>query len=530
LRFLLSFSFFIGLLFTFWGCDDNASDRNLPAAPHTTDYAPDANASGGEYLLNGGSFEEATWATMSSGACTLAASTLYSTDQNASLLTTDRIHLYDGPALNLTGSLEAEKTYIIRGFLKRTATTDETFRLMAKLGSGTYRELNRVAVNSDDWTKFRGFLRLSAAEAAEGVQIYLNTTASTQDFFLDGVTVSTTSYTPPQASPAGVVHTSGSSLLDESGQPLRLKGINLIAYNDDDGTPVDEFLASSYFNFDRSDFDLIKAMGFNSVRLALWYRFFESSDATPTREAGFEWLDTVIGWAKEAGVYVVLDMHAPQGGGFQGPGNVTDFWSGSAYKSRFVALWETLAARYKNEPAVAAYDLINEPCAPAQADYLALLETTITAIRAVDSQHMINVELDFSDDAEPFLLENHANILYDLHFYDPWGSFTDDDTSVYGSDLTRADLQTLFEESTGFYLDANVPLQISEFGQRREVYEEKNASGWIGDVMDMMDENGVSYHYFAFKGNVFGVYDSTNAFAQNSGSNAPLITLFTQRQ
>ena len=70
-----------------------------------------------------------------------------------------------------------------------------------------------------------------------------------------------------------------------------------------------------------------------------------------------------------------------------------------------VALWQKLAERYKDEPAIAAYDIINEPnwgfadrndkhgCnETGNAPLRTLLERTTRAIREIDKRHMIVIE------------------------------------------------------------------------------------------------------------------------------------------
>ncbi len=80
--------------------------------------------------------------------------------------------------------------------------------------------------------------------------------------------------------------------------PLQLKGINLAVY-DDGPTSVSEFLTQAWWSFDQQDMKNIREHGFNAVRLAIWYKFFED-DAKPGvwLDSGFHWLDTVISWAR----------------------------------------------------------------------------------------------------------------------------------------------------------------------------------------------------------------------------------------
>ena len=471
-----------------------------------------------EEILNSYSFETSNeWTILYSGACDLNLSASASQDGTSALFTTNRANNYDGPALNLGNKIEPNTTYVIRGYIKRASSNNDTYNLNLKLGSNTYIQLNRILVDNDEWTKFRAFIRLNETQLQNDVYLYINSDALSEDFYLDNVELVTSTYTPPATPTDSIIKTSYN---------VRLKGINLTAYLDDN-EDANSIYTYAYMNYDKSDLLKLKEIGFNSLRLNLWYKLFED-DTNPMvlKDDGLAWLDTIIGWAKEAELYVVLDMHAPQGGSFQGPANVTPFWNDAIYQERFIWLWEQLAKRYKNEPSVIAYDLINEPCPNSESEYQALLSRTISAVRAVDANHIINVETSFAPDASPFILTNTSNILYDFHFYDPWSSFTDDPTAIYGTNtLNDTTIRTLFEDYISLYKQEGVPFQVSEFGQKSANFNDKNSSAWVSDVIELLDENNASYHYFTFKGNFFGLYDGENKFAENSTRNDTLYNL-----
>ncbi len=57
------------------------------------------------------------------------------------------------------------------------------------------------------------------------------------------------------------------------------------------------------------DIRFIKAVGFNTVRIPLHYALFMAADGAIAGE-GWALLDRVMGWARTAGLYVILDLHA----------------------------------------------------------------------------------------------------------------------------------------------------------------------------------------------------------------------------
>lgn len=460
-------------------------------------------------------------------------------------------------------ALEAGKTYIIRGYLKQPdASTSRSNSYSLSLITGTtphYTDISRVLVNGSEWHLFRGFFTPTEDLLNHDISLLINSDNpsdssrdGSDDFYLDDITVSETLYAPdPQGSP---LKASGATLTDAQSTPVRLRGINVIAYADDESETFERWQRYSYFNVDRQDFHNIKAMGFNSIRLAIWYYAFEDDSAPGAwQETGFNWLDIMLGWAKEAGLYVVLDMHAPQGGGFQGPGSPNAFWSSSLsgisdfnqcetnnYKCRYIGLWQEIARRYQHDPVIAGFDLLNEPNAGTQAEYTSLMKATIDAIRQTDSKRLLIIEQSFAPDNSVTNLEllddsgnpYDKNLAYDTHIYDPWDSFTNSNTGVYstsgGSTTDRQALVDILDEYRPLF--EKYPFSIGELGQKNDAYFiSKNALGWINDLIDLLDERNIGYQYFSYKGNEFGLMDNENSFSGNSDKNTELADALKQQ-
>jgi endoglucanase len=193
-----------------------------------------------------------------------------------------------------------------------------------------------------------------------------------------------------------------------------------------------------------TDYARLKTWGANAVRFLMNYQLFED-DANPYayKQTGWEWLDRNVAWAKGNGIYLILNMHIPQGG-FQSLGQGNALWDNPENRARFMALWKAIAARYRNEPAVAGYELLNEPNTSQSKDqWVNLAADLVRDIRSVDSNHLIIVErlnaisstwTDPALDPGFFPMEDR-NIMYTFHFYDPF-EYTSQLTSwTYLSDL-----------------------------------------------------------------------------------------------
>lgn len=179
------------------------------------------------------------------------------------------------------------------------------------------------------------------------------------------------------------------------------------------------------------DIAWISENGFNSVRLALNARHLchAAAEGLAFDRKTIGYVDLLIEWCKAYGIYVILDVHGAPGG--QTGQNIDDseddqprLFMEDRYQQELIELWAMLANRYKDEPAVAAYDLMNEPLPNWFSQYndllMPLYQTLIATIREIDPKHVIILEglhwaTDFSvfdvlgpkDVADNIMLEFH---------------------------------------------------------------------------------------------------------------------------
>lgn len=357
------------------------------------------------------------------GTVTLAATTADAQSGSQSLLVSGRTGSTLGAAQSLLGKLTAGTGYDVRAWVKIKQPVSDKVSLAIKQsdGAGTkYVVIDSQTVPVGQWMKLGGYFRYNPTGTATTLQLYLSGPAANVDFYVDTVAVNTpVAYTPPTASlPSDFLRASGRQLVfGAANTPVRLHGVNFLAYGDDSET-ADVVLNTH--NYDEEDFALAKAAGFNVVRLNMWYKLFED-DAKPYvwKQEGWNWLDKQVAWARNAGIRLMFDMHAAQCG-YQSNGYAGTFWnSGSACPARLQALWTAIATRYKHEPTVVGYDLLNEPAPPTNAQWVSYAQSLVNAIRAVDGNHLIIAEQSFASDNQPFLLTG-GNVMYDAHFYEPW--------------------------------------------------------------------------------------------------------------
>ena len=218
------------------------------------------------------------------------------------------------------------------------------------------------------------------------------------------------------------------------------------------------------YTLPEEDIRFIKAAGFNTVRVPLhWRLFVEPGDGSADRFEGPGWalIDRLIGWCREAGLHVILDLHAAPGGQTgvnhdDGPGFPLVFYV-PHYRRLTVALWRELARRYRDDPTILGYDLLNEPISPYNdMDYLnprlePLYREIVAAIRSVDKNHAVLLagaqwSISFAAFSRPF----DANAVYTYHKF--WAKPTRDAVQSYLDFSNRWKVPLLIGE-TGEYND-----------------------------------------------------------------------------
>jgi hypothetical protein len=138
------------------------------------------------------------------------------------------------------------------------------------------------------------------------------------------------------------------------------------------------------------DLERIRSTGLNAVRLPFLYDLLDEPD-------GFSWLDRVIDWAGQNGLYVILDMHGAPGrqsdADHTGEVGKDRFFKNPVLIKRAEKIWADIARRYKGRPEIAGYDLLNEPMGAKDSASLYKVQTRLyKAIRAVDTRHLIFIE------------------------------------------------------------------------------------------------------------------------------------------
>lgn len=307
------------------------------------------------------------------------------------------------------------------------------------------------------------------------------------------------------------IYTEGKNLMLPGGQPFIMRGTNLgnwlvpegymfklkdvnsprlinQTFNELIGPSAADSFWKTYLNnyITGADIHYLKSIGVNSIRVPFNYRLFTNEKylGATNSNHGFELLDRLVSWCKKEQLYILLDMHCAPGG--QTGDNIDD---GDGYPFLFesekdrqltVLIWKRIAERYRNEPIIIGYDLLNEPIATYfDANYFnpkleGLYKRITTAIRQVDKNHLIFLGgAQWNSNFAPFGQPFDSKLVYTFHKY--WTS----------------PAQEVIQPYIDFRNKYNVPVYCGETGE--------NTNEWIDSFRTTLENAKIGWHFWPYK-------------------------------
>jgi endoglucanase len=275
----------------------------------------------------------------------------------------------------------------------------------------------------------------------------------------------------PDAGIAFPLHTSGASVVDADGKPVKLGCVNWY------GSESSDFVAGGLkYESATTIINEIVSMGFDCVRLPYSNQMWQSnpvvSGSLTTANPSFngEHARTIYASLVQdmasAGLMVILDDHNSNAEWCCSSSDGNALWYNSSYpQSAWLSDWQSVTSTFRNIPQVIGVDLRNEPRGSAAwgggnsaTDWHAAAELGGNAVLSVDPRMLIFVEgtnyaTDLSDVlSDPVVLSQSDHVVYELHDY----GF---DTTVTSYDQWVSKIQ-----SNWGYLVGKVPLWVGEFG------------------------------------------------------------------
>jgi endoglucanase len=317
--------------------------------------------------------------------------------------------------------------------------------------------------------------------------------------------------------------TKGARIVDASGQPILLRGVNWF------GIETENHVPHGLWARDYKDMlAQIKSQGYNLIRLPYAVQSFRSTSISGVDfsigsnrdlqgKTPLQVMDLIIQEANRQGLLVLLDSHRLN------DQRIPELWYGDGFtEADWIDTWKMLAVHYKNQPNVIGADLKNEPHGRASwgtndpaTDWRLAAERAGKAIQAIAPHWLIVVEgveknvpnqklpshwwggnLEGVKNA-PVRLPVANKLVYSPHEYgagvynQPWFS----DPTFPNNMPARWE--------TGFHYIATqgiAPILIGEFGGR-QVDSTSKEGIWQRKLVEFINQKNLSFTYWSWNPN-----------------------------
>lgn len=313
------------------------------------------------------------------------------------------------------------------------------------------------------------------------------------------------------------------NIIDANGKPVLLRGVNWFGIETENHAPHGLW-ARGY----QEMLQQIKSLGYNIIRLPFSVQMLTEAEVKGIDysigsnrllegKSPIEVMDEVIQEAGRQGLLILLDSHRLN------DQRIPELWYGDGYtETDWIASWQQLAERYKNQPNVIGADLKNEPHGRAtwgtgdrDTDWRLAAERAGNAILKISPNWLIVVEgVENGVPGQrakkhwmggnlegvrrfPVRLKVKNQLVYSPHEYGP-GVFNH---SWFSDPSFPKNLTSIWENSF-FYIHRQkiAPLLIGEFGGRN--VDTKTAEGiWQNAFVDFIKQHQLSFTYWSLNPN-----------------------------
>ncbi len=340
----------------------------------------------------------------------------------------------------------------------------------------------------------------------------------------------------PPTLPTSSVRVAGTHIVNEQGKPIALRGVNFGSWlveeiwmmPVEDAPPAGSSFskvidhASLWETFrqrfgqqgvlqirkawrdcwiTREDFVRVKELGLNCVRLPFLYDSLEAPDGL------FPRIDQAVTWARETGVYLILDLHGTpgrqSGQHHTGKSDEDQLFKDLEKVKECELVWKKIASRYGKAPEVAAFDLMNEPMgAPNESTLYLVYDQLLRAVREVAAEKPVIIADGYKGIAGMPYPEaaGWKQVIFSQHHYN------------FGAKQVRdhwGPLENLVAKIGYARSRRNVPYFVGELN-----IEPHSSQEMMTRVLDALDEKEISWTVWSYKvamrgqGGMWGLYRS----------------------
>jgi hypothetical protein len=271
----------------------------------------------------------------------------------------------------------------------------------------------------------------------------------------------------------------GTQILTPDGQPIILRGFNLLWWVPPTAQDVID----------------IKALGANCVRYQFGY--VPDGQFDPRRLRA---LKRHIELFTSQGLWVIPNVHTFQTADREDAENV---WNSPRIQREFLDMWDCILNELKDQPFIAAWEPLNEPHYVDREKLAPWYREVVTHFRAKDAHTPIVVEGANYSGAEELLDSlklDDANIIYSFHFYHPheythMRRFPGKPLAEYPGEWGKAALAKRMSTAIRFRDRYQAPVYCGEWGARTGApgYQQ-----WLEDVAGLLEENHLPWTHWAW--------------------------------
>ena len=327
------------------------------------------------------------------------------------------------------------------------------------------------------------------------------------------------------------------------------KGINLPGWL--------EYNRLNTLRYGKQDFENLKSMGVEIVRVPVWFEVWnDGSSEYKVEPECFDMIDKAVDWAKELGLYIIIDFHNDCNGSSK---------TNPKIEKILLKIWPQIAGRYKDKGSHIIYEVMNEPhfsSGNIKSDITKwgkIQGNVLKAIREIDKTHTIIVGGgDWNSLDSMLALPDYGddNLIYNFHDYTPFlfthqgatwtytkrltnipfpyvkekmpplpKNATQDEKREYKNYEKNSSEEVLvapLDKAVEFANKRNASLMCNEFGVYMNYAEPQERVNWYRIKCGWMAERNiirVSWDYTQ----EFGVFNSPNESRFPEDLNAPLV-------
>jgi len=315
----------------------------------------------------------------------------------------------------------------------------------------------------------------------------------------------------------------GGNIVKQDGTQAYLDGLN---YKDQFKSRLNEDMSKTAdWKGIQDDFGGMASLGAKTIRVWFNWIYYEPTPGQLDHDQMTSHMQKVVDIAKANGLFIVITIYvknvwnkgAPVANWLQADATSAktdpddpNFWLNDGdfpgqQRALFVNLWSRISSQFKNEPTIAAYDLINEPFnkyydqqpswvqgvpdSDPHYPLKSLYDLALSAVRANGDNHIVILDYNwvYTYDMVFPRPSSDGQVLYDVHFYNtaagnsvqgwdvtqksvgPWSGKapTGEQVSYTYPDVTSAHDKTALRSRFTFLVNAQLggyPIYIGEFG------------------------------------------------------------------